>query len=180
MKRIIPVVSTALALVLVLLLSFGCAPSVALVDFNKTQADLTATKADLTAAKAELAKLQDQFKTLQGQTSMLSAIAAYTLWYDQYYTYWYSGYTNYQFADATSFQNNFGNLIKGTSNAATLKAWEDYLTSYQSYDAVLKSLPKDNKTWDKGQTDKWTQAYNATYAALGKVGTPLYEVIVKK
>jgi hypothetical protein len=152
----------AVTLSLVLLFCVSCAPSVVKEDFDKVKADLETAK--------------DQVKTLQQHVGKLSAMSAYWMWVDQYY----SGGVTYQFADKESFYSTLGTLVKATNDPDSLKAWEYYMAASTNLDNVVKSLPADYKTWDKDQTAKWTKAKDDAWALFAKVGTPLYNVIIKK
>ncbi len=162
----------ALIFVSVLILNTGCAPSVLKEDFDKVKAQLTDTQTQLTAA-------QGQIQSLQRNVSKLSAISAYTLWYDQYYTYWNYGSTIYQFADRKAFTNNFGTLIEGINDSTVKQTWKDYQAVYDKFDALLKSLPADDKTWDKDQIAQYWKVYYEMRVALGTLGTPIYNIIVQ-
>jgi hypothetical protein len=88
------------------------------------QADLSATKADLTAANNEIAATKAMVTGLTPQVTGLSAMSAYSIWYDQYYEIY-----NYQFADTATFQKELGALIAASGNAAAKTAWDTYLAT---------------------------------------------------
>jgi hypothetical protein len=147
----------------VMLLS-SCAPGVAPEEFAKVQGDLATVKSDLAAT--------------QNQIKALSAMSAYAIWWDQYYSIG-TVYQIYAFADTASFNKKLGALIGLTGDSATQAAWKDYLTADSALSDLVKSYPSDYTKWTADQTSKWTTARDARLAALGKVGTDLFSIIVK-
>jgi hypothetical protein len=150
-SKVIPVV--LLILLATIILCVGCAPAVAREDFDKVKGDLATTRTELGSTKNQLTTAQDQVKILQAQVAKLSAMSAYTIWYDQYYTCWYYGYTNFQYADLATFTSNFGAMIAGTNDPALTKAREEHLVSAKNFETVTASLPRDYKSWTKEETE---------------------------
>jgi len=109
----------------------GCAGGGVPADYEQVKSTLATVQADLSAAKADLTKANNEIKTIKAmvtgltpQVAGLSAMAAYSIWYDQYYKIY-----NYQFADTATFQKEFGALITATNNAAAKTAWDAYLVT---------------------------------------------------
>jgi len=155
---LVPIVATMLG---VILLS-GCAAGVAPEDFAEVQGGLTTTQSELTAT-------QNEIKALEAQVSDLSAISAYTIWYDQFY-----GVGNYIFADTASFNEKLGALIEATGDSDSQTAWSTYLAAENALIALLEELPEDTTTWTEEDYNKWSEATTASYDAFGEVGTALF------
>ena len=157
-RFLIPIV---VALLGVILLS-GCAAGVAPEDFTEVQGELTTTQSELTAA-------QNKIKALEVQVASLSAISAYTIWYDQYYAV-----GNYIFADAASFNEKLGALIEATGDSASETAWNTYLAAENALIALREELPENSSVWTEEHYNKWVEATTARYNAFGEVGTALF------
>jgi outer membrane murein-binding lipoprotein Lpp len=164
-----------IAVIFVALFLSGCSSGVP-ADYEQVKSDLAATKSSLAAVQNQLATVQSQLATAQTtitglgpQVAGLSEISAYNIWYDQYY-----GVDNYLFKDAATFQKELGALITATGDAATQAAWTKYLATRKSLDDIVTSLPADSTTWTNDQHSQWLNAYNASWADFGDVGTALY------
>ena len=150
-RFLIPIV---VALLGVILLS-GCAAGVAPEDFTEVQGELTAA--------------QNEIKALEAQVASLSAISAYTIWYDQYYAV-----GNYIFADTASFNEKLEALIEATGDSASETAWNTYLAAENALIALREELPEDSSVWTEEHYNKWVEATTARYNAFGEVGTALF------
>ena len=150
-RFLIPIVAALLG---VILLS-GCAAGVAPEDFTEVQGELTAA--------------QNEIKALEAQVASLSAISAYTIWYDQYYAV-----GNYIFADTASFNEKLEALIEATGDSASETAWNTYLAAENALIALREELPEDSSVWTEEHYNKWVEATTARYNAFGEVGTALF------
>jgi outer membrane murein-binding lipoprotein Lpp len=149
----------------------GCSQGVSPQDFAAVQSDLA-------AAKSKLAAVENQIAAVENKVKALSAQSAYVIWWDQYNNIG-TVYQAYAFGDAATFHKKLGSLIEGTGDAAVQSAWKDYLNSDSTVNDLIKSWPSDYTKWTVAQTNQWTPVSNARVTALGKVGTALFNTIVK-
>ncbi len=155
MRRRLAIISVVIAILVVLI--SGC---------SSKEASSTGANED------EVASLQARIETLENKVAILSTIAAYQIWYDQYHA---SGI--YQFPSAESFVATFGTLVEASSDNASEAAWNDYLIAERNCESVSAGLPEDSATWSENQSDEWAQTTDALYQALGKVGESLFNAI---
>jgi len=123
------------------------------------------------------ASVEAQVKELQKELAIVSAIAAYHIWWDQYYNY-SKGY--YAFPSAEAFNKRLGGLVYATSDSNAIKSWENYLVADKNSNAVIQSLPKEPAKWTTEEYNKWVKAYTVRVNALGEVGTALHNIIAKQ
>jgi hypothetical protein len=131
--------------------------------------------APITAARTD-PSVEAQVRDLQKQLQMISAIAAYHVWYDQYYNY-SKGY--YAFASADLFNNRLGSLVYSSGDSKSIKAWENYLVADKNSSAAIQTLPKEPDKWTTDEYNKWVKAYTVRVNALGEVGAALHNLIAK-
>ena len=119
-----------------------------------------------------LFRSQVRILELEAQVAGLSAISAYSIWYDQYY-----GIGNYVFADVATFNWKLGTLIDATNNTNAITYWYYYLAADTALNDLTAESPEDYSTWTDEQNKKWSEARTARYNALGTVGTTLFNAI---
>lgn len=159
----------------------GCSQGVAPQDFAAVQSDLAAAKSKLAAVEKvenQVNALENKINALENKVKALSAQSAYVIWWDQYNNFG-TVYQAYSFGDTATFNKKLGNLIEGTGDSALQSDWKDYLNADGALNDLIKSWPTDYMTWTVDQTKKWTAANNARVTALGKIGTALFNTIVK-
>ena len=94
----------------------------------------------------------------------LSAIAAYSLWYDHYYE---TG--AYIYDDVTAFNSQLGSLIAVIGDTNSRSAFDVYHGTDYDYRTLVASLPEDN-IWTQSQYESWLDAGKSRREALGQVG----------
>ncbi len=130
-------------------------------DLTKTRGELNTQIEDLTKTRGELEDLFDDSIKLNEE---LSAIVAYSIWYDYYY-----GTGTYSFDDVTAFNSQLGSLIAATGDTNSRAAFEVYYAIHYDYTTLVASLPEDN-IWTQSQYESWRDADESLYEALGQVG----------
>ncbi|MAF85253.1 MAG: hypothetical protein CL875_02005 [Dehalococcoidales bacterium] len=173
---LVPIVAVMLG---VTLLS-GCAGGLAPAELATAQNRITELETKVAGLATDqnriaelndrIAELNDRIAELKPQVEKLSAISAYSIWYDQYYAV-----GNFIFEDTEAFNGGVGALIAAAGDAASQAAWENYLATDSAFNAVVAGLPEDYEAWTEDQTNQWTEAYNTRYATFGEVGVTLYE-----
>ena len=123
---------------------------------------------DLTKENVELEDLVTNSATLNEE---LSAIAAYSLWYDYYY-----GTGAYDSNDIASFNSQLGSLITATGDAYSQAAFNIYYEADNEFNEVVDSLPEDN-IWTIAQYESWFDAGQSRKEALGQIGGHLLNKI---
>ena len=164
-KLIFPVF---IILISVLLLS-GCG------SFGIAKQDEVATiQGELATIQGEFTIAKSKIESLEKQISVLSTINAYNVWFDQYYAR-----GTYKFTNVTSFNSKLGSLIQAIGTDTAGEPWKKYLVEDKSVSDIIQTLPEDTKTWNTEQYDSWYKASSARYAALGELGTALFNSIAQ-
>ena len=120
----------------------------------------------------DLAVAQDRIIALEVRVAELSAIAAYTIWYDQYYEVY-----NYVFDDVPTFNYKLGTLIHAANDADLLAAWYSYLAADTALNDLVAELPEAYVSWTTEQYNQWLEVNTYRTGALGYVGTALFNTI---
>jgi len=129
---------------------------------------------EVTTIQNELATAKSKIESLEKQISTLSTINAYNIWFDQYYAR-----GTYRFASVTSFNNEIDLLIQSNGTGLAFESWEKYLVEDKVVSDIIQALPEDTNSWNKEQYDSWYKASSDRYAALGEVGTALFNSIAQ-
>ena len=116
---------------------------------------------DLTKANGELENSLNNSTRLNEE---LSAIAAYSLWYDHYY-----GTGAYSYDNVTAFNSQLGSLIAAINDTNSRSAFDVYHGTDYDYRTLVASLPDDN-IWTQSQYESWLDAGKSREEALGQVG----------
>ena len=124
----------------------------------------------------DLAVAQDRIIALEVRVGELSAIAAYTIWYDQYHNIGTAAQA-YAFTDVATFNYKLGTLVNATGDADLLAAWYSYLAADTALNDLVAELPEDYETWTTEQYNQWFEADTSRTNALGQVGTALFNTI---
>ena len=128
---------------------------------TKLNEEINTRVEDLTRANGELENLLGNSTKLSEE---LSAIAAYSLWYDHYY-----GTGIYGFDNVTAFNSQLGSLIAVIGDTNSRSAFNVYHATHYDYITLVASLPEDN-IWTQSQYESWLDAGKSREEALGQVG----------
>ncbi len=128
-----------------------------LEELNTRVEDLTKTNGELENSLNNSARLNEE----------LSAIAAYSLWYDYYY-----GTGAYSFSDVDTFNSQLGSLIAAIDDTNSQAAFDVYYATHDDYTTLVDSLPEDN-IWTLSQYESWSDAGKSRKEALEQVGVHL-------
>lgn len=133
-------------------------------DLAKTNGELNTRVEDLTKTNGEL---ENSFNNSTKLNEELSAIAAYSLWYDYYY-----GTGAYSFDNVTAFNSQLGSLIAAIDDTNSRSAFDVYYATHYDYTILVDALPEDN-IWTLSQYESWSDAGKSRKEALGQVGVHL-------
>ncbi len=120
-----------------------------------------------TSFQKQLEEANTRVKDLSKLNEELSAIAAYSLWYDYYY-----GTGAYGSDNVTEFNSQLGGLIASINDANSRSAFDLYHATHYDYSTLVDSLPGDN-IWTLSQYENWRAAGEFRKEALGQVGVHL-------
>ncbi|MFC1914675.1 hypothetical protein ACFLWK_00240 [Chloroflexota bacterium] len=137
-------------------------------DFQQQLDQLNIKIEDLTKSNAEL---EDQVKVAAVLNEELSAIVAYSLWFDYYYE---TG--AYNFDTLTEFDTQLEGLISATGDTNCQEAFQAYSEAQTSFFTLEDSLPEDG-IWTESQFDSWLAAGMSLDDALAQLGEQLADKI---
>ncbi len=153
-----------LSLMIIALTLSGCSSGIPQEQYDQLESELTSSQQqveDLTKTNGELENLLNDSIKLNEE---LSAIAAYSIWYDYYY-----GTGTYSFDNVTAFNSQLGSIIAATGDTNSRAAFEVYYAIHYDYNTLVASLPEDN-IWTQSQFESWRDADESLYEAVGQVG----------
>ncbi len=132
--------------------------------FQQQLEELSTRIEDLTKTNGELENSLNNSTKLNED---LSAIVAYSLWYDHYY-----GTGAYSHDNVTAFNSQLGSLIAAIDDTNSRSAFDVYHATDYDYNTLVASLPEDN-IWTQSQYESWRDAGKSRKEALGQVGVHL-------
>lgn len=152
----------------------GCSSGIPQEQYDQSQSELTSSNQQLEEFNTkienltkEIAELEDLINNSATLNEELSAITAYSLWYDYYY-----GAGAYDFSDVDTFNSQLGSLITAIDDANSRAALDVYYKTHYDYNTLVDSLPEDN-IWTLSQYESWSDAGKSRKEALEQVGVHL-------
>ena len=164
-------------MIIVLALS-GCSSGISPEQYEQLESELTSSHQQLEELNTkiedltkEIAEFEDLINNSATLNEELSAITAYSLWYDYYYNI-----GTYDLNDIDTFNSQLGGLIAATGDTNSQQAFEVYYQANSDYNVVVDSLPEDN-IMTVSQFEDWRDADISREETLGQVGGHLLNKI---
>ncbi len=149
----------------------GCSSGIPQEQYDQSQSELTSSNQQLEEFNTkienltkEIAEFEDLINNSATLNEELSAIVAYSLWYDYYYEI-----GTYDFGDVDTFNSQLGSLIAAIDDTNARSAFDVYHATHYDYITLVDSLPEDN-IWTQSQYESWLDAGKSRKEALGQVG----------
>lgn len=160
-----------LSLMIIVPVLSGCSSGIPQEQYDQSQSELTSSNQQLEGLNTKTENLTKEIAELEGLVNNsatlneeLSAIVAYSLWYDYYHEI-----GTYDFGDIDTFNSQLGSLIAATGDTNSQQAFVIYYQADSDYNAIFDSLPEDN-IWTVPQFESWYDADISREEALGQVG----------
>lgn len=165
-----------LSLMIIALALSGCSSGIPQEQYDQLTSELTSSQQQLEELDTRVGDLTKENAALENSLNNstklneeLSAIAAYSIWFDYYY-----GTDAYNFDDVAVFNEQLGSLITATGDTNSQAAFSVYYEADNAYNEVVDSLPEDN-VWTMSQYKSWSDAGKSRKEALGQVGVHLLD-----
>jgi len=163
-----------LSLMIIALALSGCSSGIPQEQYDQLTSELTSSQQQLEELDTRVGDLTKENAALENSLNNstklneeLSAIAAYSIWFDYYH-----GTGAYNLDDVAVFNEQLGNLITATGDTNSQAALSVYYEADNAYNEVVDSLPEDN-IWTMSQYESWSDAGKSRKEALEQVGVPL-------
>lgn len=156
----------------------GCSSGIPQEQYDQLTSELASSQQQLEELNTRVEDLTEENAALENSLNNstklneeLSAIAAYSIWFDYYY-----GTGAYSFDNVTAFNEQLGSLITATGDTNSQAAFDGYLEADNAYNEVVDSLPESN-IWTPSQYKSWSDAGKSRKEALEQAGEHLLNKI---